>query len=732
MAGRWVTVVAMSILAGCAGPAEPPSGRGFAGPGVAVSVAALNLQGVGDVVWDVEVVNGRTPTADVVWQRRLSSSGYGDGAGSASYVGPCDADPAVAENTVNVWVVGVYSGAVTTLGAFASGGAGGVVGSALDFENPTALAPLTQAVNCLPNADAAVRFDVALMRPAQQGFFDIAVNFNNIFCSAKFDCCDDTTGDGCAADGSEDVALLFAPGGARGPTMVLGFACTAAVGVDVETVLYLDALELDCTAPTDFGDGFEADVVIDPSRAAGNQCVAGEVGGDACGAVTSPTSADADTWLYQVGVYRGVEQLTSGGVPGQKVYWNVALGVRRKVEAGPGIEDCWLRTRGTAHDGAGSSVVEGGVIAPGAVYPVVTWEVNLGSCGAEALAFGDAGAMLRPAYTTTSEAEPAFGFEYGVNTPAAAAGLGCGLLGVPCPAGFTCSTEAAQGSSYPAFCVKRAAFVLDGLPYDHDEVYVPAGTFWMGCNAALDGYCAPANMVKDEKAQHEVTLPAYAIGRTEVTAAAYYAWCGYGVPTATGFVGCLPQHNEASYVYATYSPPLNSGVAWTKHAHPVNAVNWYQARAYCQGLGPSSDICTEAQWERAARGGCETLTGPCQTSMRTYPWGESAPSCDKVVFRSGSVFCESATITGAAGARPAGASPYGALGMAGNVMEWTSDWHWAYPGAVGFWDDTNVRVRRGSYYEAALAHYLRASRRQSDLAGSNGIYNGIRCCRAMP
>jgi len=54
------------------------------GPALTVDVAALALQGVGDVVWDVEVVDGATA---VVWHKRSSSSRFGDGAGSASVVG---------------------------------------------------------------------------------------------------------------------------------------------------------------------------------------------------------------------------------------------------------------------------------------------------------------------------------------------------------------------------------------------------------------------------------------------------------------------------------------------------------------------------------------------------------------------------------------------------------------------------------------------------------------------
>ena len=74
-----------ALAAGLAACAEAPPDEGFDGPGVEVAVAALDLPGVGDVVWDVEVLNDAD---EVVWQRRLTSTGYGDGAGSFSYVGP--------------------------------------------------------------------------------------------------------------------------------------------------------------------------------------------------------------------------------------------------------------------------------------------------------------------------------------------------------------------------------------------------------------------------------------------------------------------------------------------------------------------------------------------------------------------------------------------------------------------------------------------------------------------
>ena len=671
----------------------PEGGAAVAGR-LGVSVAALSLEGVGDVVWDVEVVNGRvTPGPEVVWQRRISSSGYGDGAGSASYVGPCDAEAAVAENTVRVWVVGVYAEPVTTLGVFASGAGGGVAGEAMAFQNPTTVStPLTRKVACVENADAAVTFDVALMRPAQQGFFDIAVNFNNIFCSAKFDCCADADGDGC--ESGEDIALLFDAGGSRSTTLVLGFACTAGARAGVETELYLDALELDCTSPTNFTTGFAADLTLNPAGPAGNQCAAGSLSG--CAAV-SESGVDADTYLYQVGVYRGLEQLTSGGVAAQKVYWNVALGAKRGG-AGAGLEDCWLRTRGTADDANGTGAIDSGTVAAGVVYPYVQWAVDLGTCASEPLSFGAPSAMVRTEYTTTAATvATTFAYGFGPSFPAGPTAT-CGLLGAACPAGFTC-TAMHVDASYDAYCYNATT----------DEVYVPSGTFWMGCNPAVDTSCAvdaatSQGWMSLEIPQHLVTLDAYAIDRNLVTQLQY---AGSGSATL-----------------------------------PRSGTNWTNARAYCLARG--KDLCTEAQWERAARGGCETVTGDCATAMRKYPWGNAAPTCTLANY-SGCVGTKSDV-----GSRPAGASPYGALDMAGNVWEWTRDWNSAYaagpatnptgplplevPGAPPHAFEylyPYFKVFRGGSYNDVPGD-VRSGLRYAD--GNWKVYpnSGWRCCRALP
>jgi len=426
------------VSASCSGPA-PAGDAPLDGPELAVAVAALDLPGVGDVVWDVEVVNDDDT---VVWQRRLSSSAYGDGGGSASYVGTCDA--ASSPNTVKVWVVGAYTAPVTSanLGAFASGAAT-VSGTPLELQNPTTpvTGPLTRDVECVANADAKVQFDVAIMRPARQGFFDIALNFNNIFCSAKFDCCRDS-GSGC-----EDLNLLFEVGGARARTFVLGFACTAGTGDAVDTQLYMDQITLDCTPPNE-ADAFVADIAIDAGYATtGNLCNAGQVNG--CAAVSIATGATATPYLYQVAVYRGEELLTSAGVAANKRYWNVAFGVR------DGISACRLRTNATADDAADATDhADMGSIDAGTVYPYVTWDVDLGSCGQETLSFGDPSAMVRTTYTGTDDVTTVFDSRF-----APALEL-CGVQ-APCDPGYACISGACQVYTNPDMDG-------DGVPNDTD------------------------------------------------------------------------------------------------------------------------------------------------------------------------------------------------------------------------------------------------------------------------
>jgi len=176
-------------------------------------------------------------------------------------------------------------------------------------------------------------------------------------------------------------------------------------------------------------------------------------------------------------------------------------------------------------------------------------------------------------------------------------------------------------------------------------VLVGAGKFWMGC-ALLDTACS-----QDEHPRREIYLDAFHIDKTEVTVADYSQCIGRGRCT---------------------TPKTSAACNWGKSDrgdHPINCVDWEQAKAYCAWAGKR--LPTDAEWEKAARG----------TDGRIFPWGDQPASCSRAVMDNGSDGCGKLG-TWSVGSKPGGASPHGALDMAGNVWEWVSDWY-AGPSRAG-------------------------------------------------
>jgi formylglycine-generating enzyme required for sulfatase activity len=94
--------------------------------------------------------------------------------------------------------------------------------------------------------------------------------------------------------------------------------------------------------------------------------------------------------------------------------------------------------------------------------------------------------------------------------------------------------------------------------------------------------------------------------------------------------------------------------------HPIVNVTWYEAAAYAKWAG--TQLPTEAQWEKAARG----------TDGRHFPWG---PHWDPAKCQCSIGAWAQAGRTAPVGSHPAGVSPFAAHDMAGNVYEWCRDWY---------------------------------------------------------
>jgi len=233
-----------------------------------------------------------------------------------------------------------------------------------------------------------------------------------------------------------------------------------------------------------------------------------------------------------------------------------------------------------------------------------------------------------------------------------------------------------------------------------EMVRVPAGAFYMGCDD-------PETCQADEAPAHLVTVPEFEVDSCEVTVAQYGACVQAGA--------CAEP--------STYSPQCNFRKE-DRENHPVNCVTYDQAQAYCAWAGKR--LCTEAEWEKAARGGCE-LYQDCAKETRRFPWGDEEPACARAVY--GPCSCRG---TCEAGVRASGASPYGVLDLAGNVWEWVADtYHPTYdqaPADGGAWSGGQDRVYRGgSFLSPATA--LRASNRTFMKPDENTDALGFRCCR---
>jgi formylglycine-generating enzyme required for sulfatase activity len=249
-------------------------------------------------------------------------------------------------------------------------------------------------------------------------------------------------------------------------------------------------------------------------------------------------------------------------------------------------------------------------------------------------------------------------------------------------------------------------------------IYIPAGEFQMGCDSSNPS----ESCLDDEKPLHTVYLDAYTIDKYEVTNAQYAEFLNAEGNQEEGGVTWLDADASRVRIH-------ESGGVWQADAgyedHPVVTVSWYGARAYCQWQG--KHLPTEAEWEKAARGSSDT---------RVYPWGNEAPDCSRLnYYDSTEGYCVGDTMP--VGSYPSGASPYGAMDMAGNVWEWVNDWYLSnyyesspYSNPPGPASGT-LKVIRGGSWNTYWTHVRVASRPNTNPYGQFS-YTGFRCADVAP
>jgi formylglycine-generating enzyme required for sulfatase activity len=330
------------------------------------------------------------------------------------------------------------------------------------------------------------------------------------------------------------------------------------------------------------------------------------------------------------------------------------------------------------------------------------------------------------------------------------------------------------GLAVGAFGAAYAATLLVGLWTRHEPPgmkWIPGGAFTMGSD--------DPDVSTHEHPAHRVRVDGFWIDETDVTNAQFrrfveatgYVTTAEKAPTLEDILrfsrpGTPPPDKKdlvpGSLVFTPPDHPVDLGDVrgwwkWTPGAdwrhpqgpdssidgmddHPVVHVSWFDANAYAKWAGKR--LPTEAEWERAARGGLEG---------KKYVWGdepfdEDRPQCNNFQghFPDNNTAKDHYERTSPVKAfKPNG---YGLYDMAGNVWQWTADWY--LPEAYALTADKGVlvnpagpehsfdptkrppeRVQRGGSFLCCVGYCFnyRPSARMGCTADTGMSHVGFRC-----
>jgi iron(II)-dependent oxidoreductase len=259
------------------------------------------------------------------------------------------------------------------------------------------------------------------------------------------------------------------------------------------------------------------------------------------------------------------------------------------------------------------------------------------------------------------------------------------------------------GSQYARGTNAQVSSTADAAPAEtapSGMVLIPAGEFWMGraqFQWLFDRNTEIERDRLDDSPAHKVYLDSFSIDTHEVTNEEYARFL-----KATG--------TPAPWYWPKGEFPAG------EERFPVYNVNWEEAKTYCNWAGKR--LPTEAEWERAARGGLD---------RQKYPWGDD----DQLRGRG--------HLNWAVGPVAVGSFPpngFGLYDITGNVWEWTSDWYdrdyyAASPELNPRGPDSSMYkvIRGGGWTDGYDARNLMVSHRSYVDPTTRAFTIGIRCAK---
>jgi len=171
-------------------------------------------------------------------------------------------------------------------------------------------------------------------------------------------------------------------------------------------------------------------------------------------------------------------------------------------------------------------------------------------------------------------------------------------------------------------------------------------------------------------------VDSFFIGTYETTVSMYADYLTEVGASGAGWYPRMSDSNRGGLVREGEPGAYTYRVLPGREDHPITFASWYDARAFLEWCGLR--LPTEAQWEKAVRGGT-WLDGDDEKTRRNprpdrrYPWGDEAPDADGMFRCNLDGDADGFAHTAPAGVFARFSSPYGVCDLAGNVAEWTRE-----------------------------------------------------------